>query len=129
MENLYAKFEERNYPTEVITAQFDKAENKERRKLIYQQRKQGGVDDKVRLIFTHTKANPPFNKWVRECKYLLNKNDRAKDIGRRIQVATKQSKNIQQLVGGNRKGNTILSLRMQAASSVVRVVKWPAQFC
>ena len=104
LKNLYAKFEERNYPTEVITAQFDKAEKKERRKLIYQQRKQDGVDDKVRLIFTHTKANPPFNKWVRECKHLLNKNDRAKDIGRRIQVATKQPKDIQQLVGGNRKG-------------------------
>ena len=66
LKNLYAKFEERNYPTEVITAKFDKAEKKERRKLIYQQRKQDGVDDKVRLIFTHTKANPPFNKWVRE---------------------------------------------------------------
>ena len=62
------------------------------------------MDNKVRLILTHTHANPPINKWVRECKHLLNKNDRAKNIGKRIQVASRQPKNIKQLVGGSRKG-------------------------
>ena len=104
LENLKSKFEERNYPTELVVKQFEKARKKKRIDLINQQRKQNVMDNKVRLIFTHTKANPPINKWIRECKYLLNKNDRAKDIGSRIQVASKQPKNMKQLVGGNKRG-------------------------
>ena len=106
LENLKTKFQERNYPEKVIDEQFKKAKTKERRNLINQERKQGGVDNKVRLIFTHTKANPPINKWVRECKHLLKRNEKAKDIGRRIQVASKQPKNIKQLVAGGRKSGS-----------------------
>ena len=46
LKNLNEKFQERNYPTKVIDEQFDKAKKKERRKLIYQQRKENCVDDK-----------------------------------------------------------------------------------
>ena len=79
------------------------------------------MDNKVRLIFTHTKANPPINKWIRECKYLLNKNDRAKNIGSRIQVASKQPKNMKQLVGGIKRGEGGLeSLHLMPAVASVR---------
>ena len=103
---LKTKFQDRNYPTKLIDTQFEKAKKKERKTLIYQQRrKKDEKDDKVRLIFTHSQANPPINKWVRESRYLLNKNDNAKHIGSRIQVAYKQPKNLQQLVGGCQKGS------------------------
>ena len=78
---------------------------KERKSLIYQQPKAKNCkDDRVRLIFTHSRANPPIHKWVRESKHLLNRNEKAKDIGSRIQVASRQPRNLQNLVGGSREG-------------------------
>ena len=56
-------------------------------------------------IFTHSQANPPINQWVRESRHLLRRNDIAKEIGSKIQVAYKQPKNLQQIVGGHRKGS------------------------
>ena len=104
--SLKTKFEDRSYPSELIDSQFNKAKKKERKSLIFQPPKERNrKDDKVRLIFTHSRANPPIHQWVREAKYLLKKNDKAKDIGRRIQVASKQPKNLQQLVGGHKKGS------------------------
>ena len=49
---------------------------------------------------THNQANPPLHKWVRECKYLLPRNEKAKSIGNRIQISTRQPKNLQRIVGG-----------------------------
>ena len=107
---LKDKFEERKYPSELIDSQFKKAKGKERKALIHQQRKQNNKGaDKVRLIFTHSRASPPIHKWIRESKHLLRRNEKAKDIGKRIQVANKQPKNIQQLVRdskGSKKPNT-----------------------
>ena len=42
---------------------------------------------------------------MRESKYLLRRNEKAKNLGNRIQVAYKQPKNLQQLVGGYKKGS------------------------
>ena len=78
---LKTKFEERNYPIELIDSQFEKAKKKERKSLINQERKKNGKDDKVRLIFTHSQANPPINQWVRESRYLLRRNEKAKNLG------------------------------------------------
>jgi hypothetical protein len=51
----------RNYPQDLISKQFDRAKSKERKGLIFQQRKSKNIkDNKVRLIFTHGAANPPF---------------------------------------------------------------------
>ena len=103
--NLKEKLEERNYPSGVIDKQFKRAKNKERRSLIFQNRnKNAQQDKKVRFIFTHNQSNPPFHMWIRECKKLLTKNQKAKDVGNRIQLASKQTKNLQQLVGGHRGG-------------------------
>ena len=40
--------------------------------------------------------------WVRQCKQVLIRNDKAKDIGAKIQIGSKQPKNLQRLVGGER---------------------------
>ena len=101
---LTNKFEERKYPTDVIYSQIEKAKKKDRKNLIYQQRKQKDNGSKVRLIFTHSKANPPIHKWVRENKHLLRRNEKAKNIGQKIQVASRQPKNIQQIVRGSNGG-------------------------
>ena len=100
---LKTKFQDRNYPSELINNQFENATKKERKSLIYQERKEKKKDNKVRLVFTYSKANPPINQWVRKSRYLLRRNDKAKEIGNRIQVAYKQPKNLQQLVGGCKK--------------------------
>ena len=54
----------------------------------------------MRLIFTHSQANPPIHQWIRQSKHLLQRNEKAKTIGNGIQVASRQPKNLQQLVGG-----------------------------
>ena len=85
LEKLKNRFEERNYPCELIDEKFEKAKKKERRKLVFQERKNKTGDDKVRLILTHTQANPPIHQWIRECKSVLLRNDKAKKIGKNIQ--------------------------------------------
>jgi hypothetical protein len=109
LEILRNKFQERSYPNYLIVSLFERAKKKERKVLINQQPKpKNSKDDRVRLIFTHSAANPPIYQWVRENKHLLKRNDKAKDIGRRIQVASRQPKNLQNLVGGCRGGSKII---------------------
>ena len=86
LENLKEKLMQRNYPEKLINTKFEEARKKERKELIYQGRKQKKCDDKVRLIFTHNEGNPPIHQWLRECKKLLVRNDKAKKLGNRIQV-------------------------------------------
>ena len=106
LDDLKEKFKGRNYPCSLIDEKFEKAKSKDRRNLIFQKRKnKQKEDDKVRLILTHTQANPPIHQWMRECKSVLIRNDRAKDIGKRMQIGYKQPKNLQQLVGGDRGGS------------------------
>ena len=109
---LKTKFEERNYPTEIIETQFNRAKNKERKDVIFQQRKpKNKKDDKIRLIFTRNDANPPLYKWLRECKQMLAKNVKAKALGERIQISSKQPKNIKKLVGGCKNGSGLVEER------------------
>ena len=103
--NLKTKFQERNYPEQIIEKQFSKAKSKERKTLIFQKRKpKGKGEKKVRFIFTHNSANPPIHKWVREAKKHLERNEQAKELGKKIQIASKQPPNLQRIVGGCKTG-------------------------
>ena len=103
---LSEKFLDRNYPEDLIKKQFEKAKLKDRKGLIFQSRKDKSKRDrKVRLMFTHTKSNPPIHSWIRQSKKLLVRNDLAKEIGSRIQIGNKQPKNLQSLVGGCKGGS------------------------
>jgi hypothetical protein len=102
LENLKAKLVERNYPIGLIGEQFSKAKKKDRKELIFQQRKNGLVTKKTRLFFTHNEGNLPFHEWIRESTKFLN-TPKAKKIGEGIQVSFKQPKNIKQLLTGSKK--------------------------
>ena len=102
--SLEEKFKERNYPIELISTQFEQAKKKRRKDLIFKERRKKKGDDKVRLLFTHNQANPPINLWLRDCKRQLERNDQAKGIGKRMQVAFKQPRNLQKIVGGCKSG-------------------------
>ena len=85
----------RNYPTEVVSSQIDRAKTKERKQHIFQNRKvKSKSDGKVRLIFTHGAANPPIHMWIREGQKLLARNDQAKAMGDMIQICSNQPKNL-----------------------------------
>ena len=101
LEVLKEKLVERSYPSDLIKMQFNKAKLKDRKKLIFQERKQKHGDKKVRLIFTHNEGNPPLHKWVRESKQFFS-TPKAKKIGQEIQIAFKQPKNLKQLVTGQK---------------------------
>ena len=86
-ENLKKKLLEKNYPEKVIKTQFERAKVKDRKDLIYKSRpRKLKNDDKTRLIFIYNASNPPIYKWVREAQQLLVRNDRAKTLGKNIQI-------------------------------------------
>ena len=100
---LNKKFEERGYPKKLIAEKFQMAESKERKDLVNQARKKKKFDGKTRLIFTYNAANPPLHMWLRECKKLLVKNEKAKQLGDNIQIGYKQPKNVQSIVRSHSK--------------------------
>ena len=80
---------------------FEKASKKDRRALIFQNRRnENSGGKKVRFMFTHNEANPPIHTWVRLCKPLLERSAAAKKIGQKIQICTKQPRNLQKILGG-----------------------------
>ena len=99
--NLKEKLLARKYPEKIIEEKFTSAKKKNRREMIFG-RKNKKNDDKIRLIFTHNKINPPVHMWMRQCKDLLTKNDEAKALGNRIQISTRQPKNLLRMAGGYR---------------------------
>ena len=99
--NLKQKLKDRNYPEDLIDKKFEKASKFDRKDLIFKKKKTPPKDEKVRLIFTHTAANPPIHQWLREGKKHLAKNGRTKAIGQNIQIASKQPKNLQRIVSSS----------------------------
>ena len=106
LKKLKEKLMLKNYPENVIMKQFEKAKIKDRKSLIYRQRpeKKKKVDGKVRLIFTHNASNPPVHKWLRESQKLLVRNDQAKALGKKVQVTSRQPRNLQRMVTGVKEG-------------------------
>ena len=95
LENLKEKLLERNYPENLVTSQLNKAKQKNRNELIFNNRRNRNKNDKrIRLIFTQNKVNPPIHSWVRDCKKLLCKNEEAKALGDKIQICSKQPRNL-----------------------------------
>ena len=90
---------QRNYPEKLINSTFSEAKQKSRKELINQSRRKAKEDGKVRLIFTHNAGNPPLHTWLREAKKCLIKNEKAKNIGEKIQICYKQPKNLKRIVG------------------------------
>ena len=72
--NLKEKLLQRKYPEEVVDKKIELARKKDRRKLIFGKRNKTQGREKVRLIFTHNKVNPPLQMWIRQSKKLLIKN-------------------------------------------------------
>ena len=100
LERLKEKFIAKNYPVKLVEEQFEKAKRRDRRTLIFQQRKnKESSDKKVRLIFTHNRGNPPLHKWIRESKKFLV-SAKGRDFAQNFQIAYKQPKNLKKMVSG-----------------------------
>ena len=82
-----------------IYKQFERALEKDRKSLIQQNRKKKNENDKkVRLIFTQNQGNPPLHQWLRESQKYLTRNERARELGKNVQIAYRQPRNIKQMV-------------------------------
>ena len=103
LEKLKGKLLERNYPVGVVDQQFDRAKKQNRKQLIYKNRKKK-TDDKVRCIFTHNEGNPPLHQWLRQAKKCLLKNEKAKELGERMQITFRQPSNLKKIAAGLPKG-------------------------
>ena len=115
---LKEKFRERNYSEQLLGEKFGQAKKKDRRNLTFQDRKNNKKETKkVRLMFTHNQSNPPIHKWLRLCKPILDKNEVAKDIGSRIQICTKQPRNLQAILGGCKEGRVSQEIPADAGCS------------
>ena len=87
LSNLKSKLEERNYPETLIDKKFSAAKKRNRMSLINQSRhEKNGKDEKVRMIFTYNRGNPPLKKLFREAKKCLIKDDRARNLGNNFQI-------------------------------------------
>ena len=105
LENVKEKLKVKNYPEKVIEEKFQKAKKKDRKGIIFQERKKKAAnDEKTRLILTQNKKNPPVQTWLRKGKKLLIRNEKAKAIGKTIQITSKQPKNLQRIVAGLKDG-------------------------
>ena len=99
LENLKLKLTQRNYPNKLICDKFSEALKTSRGELLQKNRpKNRKQDDKVRLIFTHNRGNPPLHMWLREAKKCLVKNEKAKLLGNRLQICYSQPKNIKRII-------------------------------
>ena len=108
LDNLKEKLLDRNYPEELVDTQIGRAKQKDRKELIFKQRKhKTKSDNRVRLIFTQNKVNPPIHMWVRQCKQLLVRNDKAKAIGEQIQIGSRQPKTCRGCWGVTRGGQKL----------------------
>ena len=104
LENLKDKLEKRNYPAKLIKSKFMKAKKHTRTNLIHQNRhEKSGEDEKVRLIFTYNRGNPPLHAWLRGARKLLVKDERARKLGQNIQICYKQPKNLKSRITHIRK--------------------------
>ena len=104
LENLEKKLIERNYPEKLVKTHIARAQEQDRKTLIFKKKTRNQQDRKVRLIFTFNQSNPPLHKWIRQSRKYLERNEKAKELGENIQIAYKQPKNIKKLVGGPSKG-------------------------
>ena len=103
LENLKGKLVARNYPEKLVDRKFAEAEKRSRQDLIFQKRKQNNLqNDKVRLIFTHNRGNPPLHQWLRESKQCLLKNEKAKKLGDKMQICYRQPKNLKRIISSNK---------------------------
>ena len=99
LKNLERKLIERKYPENLVKKHIVRAQTKDRRTKIFK-KKTTQTDNKVRLIFTYNQNNPPIHKWIRQSRKFLERNEKAKELGKNIQIAYKQPKNIKRMVGG-----------------------------
>ena len=100
---LREKLEMRNYPTKLLDKKIAQAQ-KNKRGAILRRKPKKKADDKIRLVFTHNKANPPLHRWIRESKKVLLKDEEAKTMGEKIQIGWRQPKNLKRTVCGLKKG-------------------------
>ena len=100
LKNLETKLIDRKYPEDLVKRHMARAQTKDRRTQIFKKRTPAQKDNKVRLIFTYNQNNPPIQKWIRQSRKFLDRNEKAKELGKNIQIAYKQPRNIKKLVGG-----------------------------
>ena len=107
---LNEKLQERNYPDTLIKKKIGEAQKRTREDIL-RRRPKRKKDNKVRLVFTHNQSNPPVQKWIRESKKVLLKNEEAKEIGDNIQVGWRQPRNLKNTVCGLK--NKVVSAKAQ----------------
>ena len=102
LEDLKGKLLARNYPENLIDSQVERALAKDRKDLIFQNRNRRKKEkDKVRLIFTQNSSNPPIHKWIRDARKSLIREEKSIEIGKMVQITTRQPKNIKKIVTQN----------------------------
>ena len=86
----------------MVDSQVERALTRDRKTLIQQNRKRKDKGkEKVRLIFTQNESNPPIHRWIRDARKTLIRDERSVEIGKMVQITSKQPKNIKSIVTKN----------------------------
>ena len=97
LSKLRQKFIQVHYPNEIIQEQFSRIEKVNRKDLILNLglQKKGKTLKKALHISTFNEKNPPYKKWFKELRHILDKDPHNKKIAEKIMFVTRQSKNLQ----------------------------------
>ena len=94
------------------------------------QNKKQIANDKVILIFTHNEKNPPIHQWFRQCRKILERNEKGKVMGKSVQIVYTQAKSLKKLVVGQKvegmEGAELFLMRgvLNARQSAMPVQLW-----
>ena len=105
LKDLREKFLQQEYPLELINGQFSKALQVDRMDLLFKDpalRKKNKRMVVAPLVLTYNSGNPPVKDWIKEGLEHLHKDPNMKRIFPKIDVVSRQNKNIQRRVMQNR---------------------------
>ena len=90
---LKNKFIQVHYPEEIIQEQFLRIEKINRKDLILKPRSTKRKKKKALHISTFNSKSPPYSKWFKDLKHILDQDPHCKKIAEEVMFVTRQSKN------------------------------------
>ena len=94
LQELREKFLDQGYPLKLVNEEYARALQVDRLDLLFGQKKTRKRQIIAPLVITYSPANPPFRKWIQEELHILHSDSKLKKILPKIDVVTRQGKNI-----------------------------------
>ena len=102
LRELRTKFADQGYPLQLINGEFNRALEIDRKDLLFNKNRKPKRIIIAPLVITYNPGNPNFRKWIQEEISILHQDDKTKQLFPKIDVVTRQGKNISDKVISSR---------------------------